>query len=50
MQETVEGFAELVAEGTVGRIDVSNHVVCRVERAHALAAAPACPATRFSAA
>jgi aryl-alcohol dehydrogenase-like predicted oxidoreductase len=41
--ETVEGFAELVAEGTVGLLGVSNHAVWRVERARALAAAAGLP-------
>ncbi|MFD1535590.1 aldo/keto reductase [Nonomuraea guangzhouensis] len=36
---TVEGFGELVAEGTVGLLGVSNHAIWRVERARALAAA-----------
>ncbi|WP_328979378.1 aldo/keto reductase [Streptomyces canus] len=44
LQETVEGFAELVAEGTVGLLGVSNHAVWRVERARALAAAAGLPA------
>ncbi|MEU9171170.1 aldo/keto reductase [Streptomyces sp. NPDC048420] len=39
LQETVEGFAELVAEGTVGLLGASNHAIWRVERARALAAA-----------
>ncbi|WP_031481156.1 aldo/keto reductase [Streptomyces bicolor] len=39
LRETVEGFAELVAEGTVGLLGVSNHAIWRVERARALAAA-----------
>jgi aryl-alcohol dehydrogenase-like predicted oxidoreductase len=43
IQETVEGFAELVAEGTVGLLGVSNHAVWRVERARALAAAAGLP-------
>jgi aryl-alcohol dehydrogenase-like predicted oxidoreductase len=38
LQETVEGFAALVAEGTVGLLGVSNHTIWRVERARALAA------------
>ncbi|MEU3255189.1 aldo/keto reductase [Streptomyces sp. NPDC006997] len=38
LRETVEGFGELVAEGTVGLLGVSNHAVWRVERARALAA------------
>ncbi|GAA3472642.1 MULTISPECIES: aldo/keto reductase [Nonomuraea] len=41
--ETVEGFAELVAEGTVGLLGVSNHAIWRVERARALAAAAGLP-------
>jgi aryl-alcohol dehydrogenase-like predicted oxidoreductase len=43
LQETVEGFAALVAEGTVGLLGVSNHAVWRVERARALAAAAGLP-------
>ncbi|MBK3574652.1 aldo/keto reductase [Streptomyces sp. MBT65] len=43
IQETVEGFAELVAEGTVGLLGVSNHAAWRVERARALAAAAGLP-------
>jgi aryl-alcohol dehydrogenase-like predicted oxidoreductase len=43
LQETVEGFAELVAEGTAGLLGVSNHAVWRVERARALAAAAGLP-------
>ncbi len=43
LQETVEGFAELVAEGTVGFLGVSNHATWRVERARALAAAAGLP-------
>ncbi|MDX2878162.1 aldo/keto reductase, partial [Streptomyces ipomoeae] len=42
-RETVEGFAELVAEGTVGLLGVSNHAVWRVERARAIAAAAGLP-------
>ncbi|MDX3129390.1 aldo/keto reductase [Streptomyces europaeiscabiei] len=42
-RETVEGFAELVAEGAVGLLGVSNHAVWRVERARALAAAAGLP-------
>ncbi|WP_030987557.1 aldo/keto reductase [Streptomyces sp. NRRL WC-3744] len=41
--ETVEGFAALVAEDTVGLLGVSNHAVWRVERARALAAAAGLP-------
>jgi aryl-alcohol dehydrogenase-like predicted oxidoreductase len=43
LRETVEGFAELVAEGTVGVLGVSDHAVWRVERARALAAAAGLP-------
>jgi aryl-alcohol dehydrogenase-like predicted oxidoreductase len=43
LHETVEGFAELVAEGTVGLLGVSNHRVWRVERARAIAAAAGLP-------
>lgn len=43
LAETVTGFAELVAEGTVGLLGVSNHAIWRVERARALAAAAGLP-------
>jgi aryl-alcohol dehydrogenase-like predicted oxidoreductase len=43
LAETVEGFAELVAEGIVGLLGVSNHWAWRVERARALAAAAGVP-------
>ncbi|MGV9759983.1 aldo/keto reductase [Streptomyces tricolor] len=43
LEETVEGFAALVAEGTVGLLGVSNHAVWRVERARALARAAGLP-------
>ncbi|MEU8331467.1 aldo/keto reductase [Micromonospora sp. NPDC048839] len=43
LHETVEGFAELVAEGTVGLLGASNHRAWRVERARALAAAAGLP-------
>ncbi|GIJ19832.1 aldo/keto reductase [Micromonospora lutea] len=43
IRETVEGFAELVAEGTVGLLGASNHRTWRVERARALAAAAGLP-------
>ncbi|MFI8193535.1 aldo/keto reductase [Streptomyces sp. NPDC085946] len=43
LRETVEGFAALVAEGTVGLLGASNHAVWRVERARALAAAAGLP-------
>src|SRR5437660_10105381 len=39
LAETVEGFAELVAQGMVGLLGASNHWSWRVERARALAAA-----------
>ncbi|MFI6657567.1 aldo/keto reductase [Streptomyces sp. NPDC050523] len=42
-RETVEGFAELVAEGTVGLLGVSNQSAWRVERARALAAGGGLP-------
>ena len=38
LAETVEAFAALVAEGTVGLLGVSNHWAWRVERARGLAA------------
>jgi len=38
LAETVQAFAALVAEGTVGLLGVSNHWAWRVERARALAA------------
>ncbi|MGH3738963.1 MAG: aldo/keto reductase [Micromonosporaceae bacterium] len=41
--ETVEAFAELVADGTVGLLGVSNQWSWRVERARALAAAAGLP-------
>lgn len=43
LRETVEGFAELVAEGTVGLLGASNHRAWRVERARAIAAAAGLP-------
>jgi aryl-alcohol dehydrogenase-like predicted oxidoreductase len=43
MRETVAGFAELVADGTVGLLGVSNHWAWKVERARALAAAAGLP-------
>ncbi|MFI9583338.1 aldo/keto reductase [Streptomyces sp. NPDC052236] len=43
VRETVEGFAELVAEGTVGLLGVSNHWAWQVERARSLAAAAGLP-------
>jgi aryl-alcohol dehydrogenase-like predicted oxidoreductase len=43
LAETVEAFAALVAEGTVGLLGVSNHWSWRVERARRLAAAAGRP-------
>jgi aryl-alcohol dehydrogenase-like predicted oxidoreductase len=43
LDETVEGFAALVAEGTVGLLGASNHWAWRVERARSLAAAAGLP-------
>jgi aryl-alcohol dehydrogenase-like predicted oxidoreductase len=43
LSETVEGFAELVSDGTVGLLGASNHWSWRVERARALAAAAGLP-------
>ena len=43
MAETVEAFAELVAEDTVGLLGVSNHWAWQVERARNLAAAAGLP-------
>ncbi|MCM2424107.1 aldo/keto reductase [Streptomyces sp. RKAG293] len=43
LQETVEGFAELVAEGTVGLLGVSNHWMWKVERARNIARAADLP-------
>lgn len=43
LQETVEGFAEVVADGTVGLLGVSNHWSWRVERARALASGAGLP-------
>lgn len=43
LRETVEGFAELVGEGTVGLLGASNHRAWRVERARATAAAAGLP-------
>ncbi|GAA1377418.1 aldo/keto reductase [Streptomyces beijiangensis] len=43
LEETVEGFAELVAEGTVGLLGASNHWAWRIERARTLAAAAGLP-------
>jgi aryl-alcohol dehydrogenase-like predicted oxidoreductase len=43
LAETVEAFATLVAEGTVGLLGVSNHWAWRVERARSVAAAAGLP-------
>ncbi|MZF90949.1 aldo/keto reductase [Streptomyces sp. SID5643] len=43
LQETVEAFGGLVAEGTVSLLGVSNHATWRVERARALSAAAGLP-------
>jgi aryl-alcohol dehydrogenase-like predicted oxidoreductase len=43
LEETVAAFGELVAEGTVGLLGVSNHWLWRVERARALAASMGVP-------
>jgi hypothetical protein len=43
LEETVEGFAELIADGTVGLLGVSNHWSWWVEQARALAAARGLP-------
>ncbi|WP_326792227.1 aldo/keto reductase [Streptomyces sp. NBC_00841] len=43
MSETVEAFGELVTEGAVGLLGVSNHWAWQVERARTLAAAAGLP-------
>jgi aryl-alcohol dehydrogenase-like predicted oxidoreductase len=43
LADTVHALAELVSEGTVGLLGVSNHRAWRVERARALAAAAGLP-------
>ncbi|GHJ39760.1 aldo/keto reductase [Streptomyces sp. TS71-3] len=43
VDETVEAFAELVADGTVGLVGASNHWIWRVERARRVAAAAGLP-------
>jgi aryl-alcohol dehydrogenase-like predicted oxidoreductase len=43
LEETVEGFAGLVEEGTVGILGASNHWAWRLERARSLAAAAGLP-------
>ncbi|MGH8775617.1 MAG: aldo/keto reductase [Jiangellaceae bacterium] len=47
IEETVETFAELVREGSVGALGVSNHAVWLVERARALARAEDAAAYTF---
>ncbi|GAA1142163.1 aryl-alcohol dehydrogenase-like predicted oxidoreductase [Kitasatospora gansuensis] len=43
LEETVEGFAAVVGEGTVGLLGVSNHWTWRIERARSLAARAGLP-------
>ncbi|MFI6759902.1 aldo/keto reductase [Micromonospora sp. NPDC050417] len=43
LEETVEAFGELVAEGSVGLLGASNHRAWRVERARGIAAAAGIP-------
>ncbi|MEW1550406.1 aldo/keto reductase [Streptomyces tsukubensis] len=43
LAETVEGFAAVVADGTVGLLGVSNHWAWQVERSRAIAAAAGLP-------
>jgi aryl-alcohol dehydrogenase-like predicted oxidoreductase len=43
LEETVEAFASLVQEGTVGLLGVSNHWSWKVERSRAIAAAAGLP-------
>lgn len=43
LRDTVEAFGELVAEGTVGLLGVSNHWAWQVERARTLAEAAGLP-------
>ncbi|MGW8883434.1 aldo/keto reductase [Streptomyces sp. NPDC055749] len=43
LEETVEGLAALVTEGTVGLLGVSNHSAWKVERARNIAAAAGLP-------
>ncbi|GAA1770913.1 aldo/keto reductase [Nocardioides hankookensis] len=44
LEEQVEAFGQLAADGTVGLLGASNHWAWRVERARALAAAAGLPA------
>ncbi|MFE7411733.1 aldo/keto reductase [Streptomyces laurentii] len=43
LEETVQGFADVVADGVAGLLGASNHWAWRVERARALAAAAGLP-------
>ncbi|MEU1001421.1 MULTISPECIES: aldo/keto reductase [Streptomyces] len=43
LEETVQGFAEVVADGVAGLLGASNHWSWRIERARALAAAAGVP-------
>ncbi|MEW2132079.1 aldo/keto reductase [Streptomyces sp. NPDC005435] len=43
LEETVQGFADVVADGVAGLLGASNHWAWRVERARALAAAAGVP-------
>ncbi|WP_042369303.1 aldo/keto reductase [Streptacidiphilus neutrinimicus] len=43
LEETVQGFAEVVADGVAGLLGASNHWAWRVERARALAKAAGLP-------
>ncbi|AZK98143.1 MULTISPECIES: aldo/keto reductase [Streptomyces] len=43
LAETVEGFAAVVADGTVGLLGVSNHWAWQIERSRAVAAAAGLP-------
>ncbi|MEU8540785.1 aldo/keto reductase [Streptomyces sp. NPDC048717] len=43
LEETVHGFADVVADGVAGLLGASNHWAWRVERARALAAAAGVP-------
>lgn len=43
LEETVQGFADVVADGIAGLLGASNHWAWRVERARALAAAAGLP-------
>lgn len=46
LAESMEAFAELVAEGAVGQVGLSNHRVWRLERARAIAEATGWPRPR----